>query len=62
MVTAGVIFFLVLAWFKKSVWHVWNLFFVFTVIMAILAVLAPGKSEESLSGGFARILISRYQS
>jgi DNA-binding CsgD family transcriptional regulator len=40
MVIAGVIFFAVLVWFKKSVWHVWNLFFVFTVVMAVLAVLA----------------------
>ncbi|MDR1409716.1 MAG: hypothetical protein LBJ12_05545, partial [Oscillospiraceae bacterium] len=35
MVIAGVIFFAVLVWFKKSVWHVWNLFFVFTVVMAV---------------------------
>jgi DNA-binding CsgD family transcriptional regulator len=41
MVIAGIIFFAVLVWLQKSVWHVWNLFFVFTVAMAVLAVLTP---------------------
>jgi DNA-binding CsgD family transcriptional regulator len=41
MVIAGVIFFAVLVWLKKNVWHVWNLFFVFAMVMAVLAVLAP---------------------
>jgi DNA-binding CsgD family transcriptional regulator len=41
MVIAGAVFFAVLAWFKRNVWHVWNLFFVFAAAMALSAVLTP---------------------
>jgi DNA-binding CsgD family transcriptional regulator len=35
------IFFAIMVWWKRSVWHIWNIFFVFCVILGVLVVLEP---------------------